>query len=89
MNEAARHDGGRDEADRVNGLRGAAWLDRGRLAVIVGPGALTAVTSSIVAVSESAFSQLLVLLPGETHAPGTATGKTGTPAATAGGRPTR
>ena len=47
-------------------------------------GALTAATSSLVAVSPGAFSRLLVLLPGEISAPGTTTGRAGTPSATAG-----
>ncbi|MDB6018143.1 MAG: hypothetical protein JWR19_2632 [Pedosphaera sp.] len=40
---------------------------------------LTSVTSSSITVSAGAYSQLQVLLPGETAAPGTTTGKTGTP----------
>jgi hypothetical protein len=42
---------------------------------------LTNATSSSVAVSADAFTKLLVLAPGETAAPGTATGKAGTPTA--------
>jgi len=45
---------------------------------------LTAAISSSIAVAPGAFSRLLVLLPGETYAPGTVTGRTGTPTATAG-----
>jgi len=48
-------------------------------------GSLTATTSSIVSVNAGSFSQLQVLFPGETAAPGTATGKTGTPTAQAAG----
>jgi hypothetical protein len=44
-------------------------------------GALTAVTSTSIAVSGGPYSQLQVLLPGEIAAPGTPSGKTGTPAA--------
>jgi len=40
---------------------------------------LTNVTSSSVAVSAGAFTKLLVLAPGESAAPGTASGKSGTP----------
>jgi hypothetical protein len=39
----------------------------------------TASTSSSIAVNPGAFAKLQLLLPGETAAPGTATGKTGTP----------
>lgn len=42
-------------------------------------GGLTGNTSSTVGVDTSAATQLLVLLPGEEHAPGTPTGKTGSP----------
>ena len=44
-------------------------------------GALTSATSSSVVVSAGPFNQLQVLLPGETAAPGTVTGKTGAPTA--------
>src|SRR5581483_212889 len=44
-------------------------------------GALTSATSGNIVVSAGPFSQLQVLLPGETAAPGTSTGKTGTPTA--------
>jgi len=42
-------------------------------------GTLTASTSSNVTVNVGAFAKLQLLVPGETAAPGTATGKTGTP----------
>src|SRR5204862_8168049 len=38
-------------------------------------------TSSVFSVSGGAFSKVLVIVPGETFAPGSATGKTGTPTA--------
>src|SRR5581483_10820177 len=41
----------------------------------------TASTGSATTISPAAFSQLQVLLPGETASPGSATGKTGTPTA--------
>jgi hypothetical protein len=44
-------------------------------------GALTAATSTAIAVSPDAFSKLQLLMPGETAAAGTTTGKTGTPSA--------
>jgi hypothetical protein len=44
-------------------------------------GALTAATSTGIAVSGGTFGQFQVLLPGETAAPGTPSGKTGTPTA--------
>ena len=47
-------------------------------------GSLVAATSSVVTVSAGSFSKLLVLLPGESSAPGTATGRSGTASATAG-----
>ena len=47
-------------------------------------GSLVAATSSVVAVSAGSFSKLLVLLPGESSAPGTTTGRSGTASATAG-----
>ena len=47
-------------------------------------GSLIAATSSVVTVSAGPFSKLLVLLPGESSAPGTATGRSGTASATAG-----
>src|SRR4030095_16713622 len=40
---------------------------------------LTNVSSANVVVSPAAFTQLQLLVPGETAAPGTASGKTGTP----------
>ncbi len=43
--------------------------------------------SSAFAVSSAAFSKLQILVPGETAAPGTLSGKTGTPAAQAAGTP--
>ena len=47
---------------------------------------MTANTSPATTVNGGAFAKLQILLPGETAAPGTATGKTGTPSAqTAGG----
>jgi hypothetical protein len=42
-------------------------------------GTKTANTSPLVTVTVGAFTKLQILLPGETAAPGTATGKTGTP----------
>jgi glucose/arabinose dehydrogenase len=42
-------------------------------------GSLTAVASTSVTVNAGAFTQLQTLVPGETAAPGTATGKTGSP----------
>src|SRR5262249_45476465 len=42
---------------------------------------LTNVTSANIVVSPAAFTQLQLLVPGETAAPGTANGKTGTPSA--------
>jgi hypothetical protein len=51
-------------------------------------GALTPTTSSLIAVSAgSVLSQLLVLLPGESAAPGTPTGRMGTPTAQTLGAP--
>ncbi len=47
-------------------------------------GSLVAATSSVVTVSAGPFSRMLVLLPGEGSAPGTATGRSGTPSAVAG-----
>ncbi len=47
---------------------------------VTDPG-ITPDTSSAVAVGVGAFVKLQLLLPGETAAPGTASGKTGTPAA--------
>ncbi len=49
-------------------------------------GGITANTSPATTINAGAFAKLQILLPGETAAPGTATGKTGTPSAqTAGG----
>src|SRR6185437_5025948 len=49
-------------------------------------GAMTANTSPTTTISAGAFTKLQILLPGETAAPGTASGKTGSPSAqTAGG----
>ena len=49
-------------------------------------GTMTANTSPATTVNGGAFAKLQILLPGETAAPGTASGKTGTPSAqTAGG----
>ncbi len=49
-------------------------------------GAMTANTSPTTTINAGAFAKLQILLPGETAAPGTASGKTGTPSAqTAGG----
>jgi hypothetical protein len=47
-------------------------------------GVLPATISAGIVVSTGVFSRLLELLPGESAAPGTSTGKTGTPSATAG-----
>jgi len=47
-------------------------------------GALTPAISSSITVGPGPFTRLLVLLPGETYAPGTSTGRNGTPSATAG-----
>ena len=47
-------------------------------------GALTPAISSNIAVAAGAFSRLLLVLPGETYAPGTPTGRSGTPVAAAG-----
>src|SRR5205807_391295 len=47
-------------------------------------GALTPAISSNVLVNAGPFSRLLVLLPGETFAPGTLSGRTGAASATAG-----
>ena len=44
-------------------------------------GALTATNSTAIAVGAGAFTRLQILLPGETAAPGTPSGKTGTPTA--------
>ena len=44
-------------------------------------GAMTANTSPATTINAAAFSKLQILLPGETAAPGTATGKTGAPTA--------
>src|SRR5207249_12051873 len=44
-------------------------------------GALTANTSGNVTVNAGAFAKLQLLVPGETAAPGSASGKTGTPTA--------
>src|SRR5665811_3983 len=44
-------------------------------------GTMTANTSPATTINAAAFSKLQILLPGETAAPGTATGKTGTPSA--------
>jgi hypothetical protein len=46
---------------------------------------LTSASSSSVVVSPAAFAKLQLLVPGETAAPGTASGKTGTPTAGAAG----
>ncbi|HWX18269.1 MAG TPA: Ig-like domain-containing protein [Candidatus Binatia bacterium] len=50
-------------------------------------GALTAATSSTVSVVAGPFSRLLVVLPGETAAPGTTTGRAGLPAPQQTGNP--
>jgi hypothetical protein len=47
-------------------------------------GTLTAAVSGNVVVTPGPFSRLLALLPGESFAPGTATGRSGTPTTTAG-----
>ncbi len=47
-------------------------------------GSLTAATSSVVTVTSGPFARLLALLPGETNAPGTVTGRSGSSAAIAG-----
>ena len=44
-------------------------------------GTKTANTSPSITVNAGAFAQLQVLLPGQTAAPGTSTGQTGTPTA--------
>src|SRR5207244_3410991 len=44
-------------------------------------GALTGATSGTFTVNAGAFTKLQILAPGETAAPGSATGKTGTPTA--------
>jgi Bacterial Ig domain len=48
-------------------------------------GALTPAISDAIVVSAGPFNRLVALLPGESAAPGTTTGRTGTPTATAGG----
>ena len=50
-------------------------------------GAKTANTSPAITVNAGAFAKLQVLVPGETAAPGSATGKTGTPTAQTAGTP--
>ncbi len=50
-----------------------------------GAGGYTANTSANLTVGNAGFTKLQILLPGETAAPGTATGKTGTPTAQAAG----
>ena len=45
----------------------------------ISPGTLTSDTSPSITVTAGAFSKLQLLLPGETAAPGTPSGKTGTP----------
>lgn len=51
------------------------------------PPSITADTSPMLAVNPGAFVKMQILVPGETADPGTATGKTGTPAAQAVGAP--
>src|SRR5438445_13862082 len=51
-------------------------------------GSLTANTSASVTVNAGAVTKLQILLPGETAAPGTATGKTGSPSAQTAGTAT-
>ena len=46
-----------------------------------GPAAFTSFTSTYIPTTPGAATKLLVILPGETYAPGTATGKTGTASA--------
>ena len=57
----------------------------GRLATFtatdISNGSMTANTSPATTVNAGAFAKLQILMPGETAAPGTATGKTGTPSA--------
>src|SRR5439155_2729798 len=48
-------------------------------------GGLTSATSSSTVVTPGAFAKLQLLVPGETAAPGTISGKTGTPTATTAG----
>jgi anti-sigma factor ChrR (cupin superfamily) len=50
-------------------------------------GAITANTSSAITINAGAFTKLQLLVPGETAAPGTAAGKTGTPSAQPAGTP--
>src|SRR5439155_26631005 len=50
-------------------------------------GTKTASTSPAITLNSGAFTRLLVLMPGETAAPGTTTGKTGTPTAQTAGTP--
>src|SRR5205085_5658168 len=51
------------------------------ITISFGGGSLAGTTSSNVVVGSSAFVKLQLLVPGETAAPGTATGKTGAPTA--------
>src|SRR5439155_18235971 len=48
---------------------------------------MTANTSPSITANAGAFTKLQILLPGETAAPGTSTGKTGTPTAQTSGTP--
>src|SRR5439155_16132683 len=49
------------------------------ITIVFSSGSLTNATSSNVVVGPGAFAKLQLLVPGETAAPGTASGKTGTP----------
>ncbi|MDB6125628.1 MAG: hypothetical protein JWQ71_4621 [Pedosphaera sp.] len=51
------------------------------ISILFTNGSLTSVTSTPIDVNAGTYSQLQILLPGETNAPGTATGKIGTPTA--------
>jgi hypothetical protein len=62
-------------------------LDAQTTSITATDGALTGVASSSFTVNAGAFTQLQLLMPGETAAPGTATGKTGTPTAQTAGTP--
>src|SRR5207249_2744654 len=57
------------------------------ITILFSSGSLTNVTSGSVAVSAGTFTKLQLLVPGETAAPGTGSGKTGAPAALTAGNP--
>jgi hypothetical protein len=68
----------------VNGLVTCANLAHNLASTITiqfSSGSLSSATSGTVAVSAGVFAKLQLLVPGETAAPGTGTGKTGTPTA--------